>query len=283
MQIRNPSPVNTKVNQSGQGLVEYVLLLFVIAALATTLSVALKPVKEKIDFILADYIYCLIDEGELPAFGGESTITDCQKEFSGKMDAINSKSNSSKSAQNENDANEKDSNKDKNKNAKNDDGSSGRNGSYAASQASITNSRNFRPKSTNADQDGATAAQTSGQNDPNAGNSKLLKVGPATTIIIVREKKLSVGLAGLVEEEREKLKKREKKISHAATVEEAGIENKSKKLIVKPPERKIADADLESPPWDMGRILRILIIIAIIVALVLFVGGQLVQINRSME
>ncbi|MFN7453994.1 MAG: hypothetical protein ACK5RO_04975, partial [Pseudobdellovibrionaceae bacterium] len=55
-----------------------------------------------------------------------------------------------------------------------------------------------------------------------------------------------------------------------------------KKMVVKPPTQKIIQSEAE---FDLGfgKIFRIAIIVAIILALLFFIGGQALQISKSMQ
>ena len=57
---------------------------------------------------------------------------------------------------------------------------------------------------------------------------------------------------------------------------------KAKKLIIKPPERKVASTD-DDKPWSFAEYLKYGLIIIIVVALLLFLFGQMAQISKSME
>ncbi len=64
--------------------------------------------------------------------------------------------------------------------------------------------------------------------------------------------------------------------------EEFGPDQKSKKFIMKAPERKVANAD-DDKPWSFSEYFKYGLIILIIVAIVLFLLGQMAQISKSME
>lgn len=282
MDLIIPRPVPFKSKQSGQGITEYLLIIFFVAALASIVAVAMKPVKEKVDFVLGDYLYCLIDEGELPSLGGESTVSECQKEFSAKMSEIKnsaSANNSKNGDENGSDA-KKNSNKSSSNRGSSGSGSQGGDNGGYSSGARIGRARNFKPEPTSADAGVASAANSGAST-----NGKVLKVGPAPSIIFVRApRERAVGLNGLLDIERDKLQKRQQKIAKAGSLDEFGISpQKAKKFNVKPTVRKVSSDEIEAPGWDFGKIFRILIIVAIIIALVIFVGGQMAQISKSME
>ncbi len=68
-----------KLNQQGQAVVEYALLLIVAVALAIALSRSFfQPVRKWTDFYLNTYIACLLDYGVLPE-SASTTASDCQR------------------------------------------------------------------------------------------------------------------------------------------------------------------------------------------------------------
>jgi hypothetical protein len=64
--------------------------------------------------------------------------------------------------------------------------------------------------------------------------------------------------------------------------EENSDPRKVKKLIIKPVDRKIASTE-EDKAWSFSDYLKYGIIIIILIGLFLFLGGQFLQISKSME
>ena len=90
-----------------------------------------------------------------------------------------------------------------------------------------------------------------------------------------------MSVSDLSEDERKKIKKQEPKVPRIV----ASGENFSKvkqKFIVKPPPAKVF-LDKEDEPFSLGNIFRILFIVAIVVVLVLLIGGQALQLSKSWE
>ena len=83
--------------------------------------------------------------------------------------------------------------------------------------------------------------------------------------------------------ERERIKKREEKVNKVAKVSEDGDSRSGRKLTVNPELRTRVEAEVASEGFSFGKIFRLLIIIFVAIALILFVGGQLAQISKSME
>jgi hypothetical protein len=90
----------------------------------------------------------------------------------------------------------------------------------------------------------------------------------------------SQGIAGVIALEKEKLERRQGRIRTLAAAN--AEKSKSKKLVIKPQERKVAEASSEEG-WSFGQFFRIVLIVMMIVAIVLFIGGQVFQISKGMD
>ena len=287
---RNPISARGSSHESGQGVVEYILLLFFVAAIASILAVALGPVKKQIDFMLADYFYCLIDEGELPGQGDQSS-SECQQEFSNAATNLASGTKRSETNNNNKSENQEKSSPNTEKSTSSDSqrnrrsGQDGSDGGAAGpiklagannNASSNQNSRSRTPPGlSNADGSG-------GSNSRNQGNNYLS--GASAQIIVLSNKNVQAsGLSGLLDEERKRIERRDRKVVVGSADEGTGGSRKAKRLLIKPIERKVAEDDSAANGFSFGKIFRIIFIIAIIIAIVMFVGGQLAQINKSME
>lgn len=70
------------------------------------------------------------------------------------------------------------------------------------------------------------------------------------------------------------------RISQVESSSDSSLRQRS--VLLTPPERKIAAAD-EDEAWGIGTWLRYLVIAAIIIAIVLLIGGQILQVSKSWE
>lgn len=287
---RIPISARGSSHESGQGVVEYILLLFFVAAIASILAVALGPVKKQIDFMLADYFYCLIDEGELPGQGDQSS-SECQQEFSNTASALSTgskrseaKNDSKAQTQEKSSTNaEKSTSTDTRRNRRSgQDGSDGGAGgpirlAGANNNANSNQGSRSRTSSAPSNIDGS-----GGNSSKNQGNNYLS--GASAQIIVLSNKNVQAsGLAGMLDEERKRIERRDRKVVVGSADEGSGGSRKAKRLLIKPIERKVAEDDSATNGFSFGKIFRIIFIIAIIIAIVMFVGGQLAQINKSME
>jgi hypothetical protein len=94
------------------------------------------------------------------------------------------------------------------------------------------------------------------------------------------QKSRAIGLTGLTEAEKKEL---EKKADGTGNILATGgtINLPKKKLAVKPPPPKETVA--EDKPFTLGNFIRYLFIAALVIALVIFIGGQALQMSKSGE
>jgi len=61
------------LNNSGQAIIEYVLMLIISVSLILTLVTQIfKPMEKYMQAFMGDYVQCLLETGALPSFGGDS-------------------------------------------------------------------------------------------------------------------------------------------------------------------------------------------------------------------
>lgn len=269
----NTVPTQKIRNQKGQGIVEYILLVVIIISFALAISARLfKPINEWAKNYIGDYIYCLLDEGELPGLGGEETIDECDKGFeaftvAGGRGAKEGEGNNTRGGTNAR--------------------GSGRSGSGDVVSAQRRGRRgsalgegfdnNSGGKNTVIDL-GSSSSSNQRNNrfytNYNSGSSAPPKYVQA------------YGLSGLMEREAARIQKREEKITTVAKTDtpQSFVRGRAKKILIDPPKaRKSQDSDFGEVSMPWGEWLRTLLIIVIIVVLVLFIAGQMMQISKSME
>lgn len=255
-------------NNHGQGIVEYILLIVVVIMIATALSLRLfKPANEWMKNYIGDYIECLLDQGELPSLGGAETVSDCDLNHepftvSDGRAPKNSGVNSTGANQNS-----------RNRGA----------GGYAGS-GPIGRRSNIGAGMDGA-QDKAKPAVTAldgGIQSKRQTYYGSYSGGMSSQKHVESQYK---GFAGIMEHEREKIKKREEKISAVGKTENLGSNTKGIRKAI-PYEAKLGktrDVDFPDADWSLGSLVRTLLILLIIIALVLFLAGQLAQMNKSLE
>lgn len=265
-------PVLKKLNQKGQGIVEYILLIVIIIAMALAISARLfKPFNDWAKNYIGDYIYCLLDEGELPSLGGEDTIEECDKGF----DAFTAGSGRPPSSNGENSSSRTNSSRSGRAGAGDVVSAQRRGRSGSALGEGFDNGGGGRNNVVDLGSAGPSS-QRSNRFYTSYGSGSS---GPQRVVQYY-------GLTGLMAQEAERIKKREEKITTVARTEtqQGFARGKAKKILIDPPKPRAAvDPDFgdTSIPW--GEWLRSLLIIVIIIVLVLFIAGQMMQISKSME
>ncbi len=269
-----------KRSSRGQGTVEFTLVLVVSVALVLALSAKIyKPFGEYAKSYMSDYLACLLDRGILPKLGSD----DDQCSESLKLSASNPLAPKSGSGAGANSGSGSQADKDKNKknSATQDEMSSSRSGG---------GSNNVVGPSVRNSGRGSKGADAAGIND-----GKSVEVGSAALPASKYYKFVNhgggyeqgkviqaQGMGGLLAAEKEKLKRRESKVSKAGTLETSDDIGKPKKLVIKPPERKIA-VEKEDEPWSFSKLIRFAIIAMILIAIFVFLSGQALQISKSWE
>lgn len=266
--------------EKGQATVESVLLIAVTVIIAISLMFTFyQPLNKWLDNYMGSYLTCLIDVGELPNLGSGNE-GQCDAEYEkftlgeGRPPTPGSGgSSSSGSNDRDNDGRQR-------------SGSSGsENGGGsgpAGRRISQSQTRGFPTNGTGAD--GAASSKESRQEVPEE-LSQTTYFRAQTKITVEAQGRVkripATGVTGLLKEEKEK---REREAARTQTVDVGSDtqSTKSKKFIVKQPERKIA-AEEEDEPWNIGRIMRWALIILLILAILMFIGGQVLQITKSME
>lgn len=273
-------------NNRGQALIEYVLILIITVSLVLALiSQIFKPFGQFIDSYMGSYVGCLLEYGELPTLGSSDPAqadedSECNKKFAeGSLTGGRPPKGAGNSASSaDGSVNSKSSN------SSSSDSGGGSGGSYAGSN-SRGGSRYINP--------GRRASVGVGEGNAAQGSQKVVEIASdgsggnsffgsnRSSRTIVRERKsMAIGIAGLTEAERKKL---EKKTSGggATMVIAEGPAPAPKKTLLKPPEVKAALPEEE--PLTVGNFIRYLFIAALVIALVIFIGGQALQMSKSYD
>lgn len=277
-------------SERGQAALEYVLMLVIIVALLIGLtSQIIKPMDAFIKNYMGSYVQCLLEMGELPSVGSEdTTVADegCNTRFQAGTWANGRPPNGSGGGGSSGSGSG--SNKDGSGSGSGSDGSGGSGsgssgGTYAGSQSrggSRFINRGRRPSSGVESGGGAQgkvveiALEGGGSGGFFRGSSGG-SYGPRPV------KTRSVAISGLTEAERKKLEKKSNGEGKASIVTGESLTPPVKKLAVKKPPAQTFEKEEE--PFTIGNFIRILFIVAIILALVVFLGGQALQMSKSFE
>jgi Cobalamin biosynthesis protein CobN and related Mg-chelatases len=273
--------------QSGQALIEYVLILIITVSLVLMLMTQIfEPFQKFIQSYMGDYVSCLLETGELPSLGSDDTTAadeGCNKQFenaswtkgrpatgSGSTSTGSSSDSSSSSSSSSSDSDSS--------------SSSGSSNSRYAGSNSRNGSRYFNtPQSRSSGLDGQ--AQGDGKTVEialdNGGGGSFFS-GNNSSVAIRQQRKVSyVPVTGLTEAEKKKVQKKEESKATVLPTGD-GVGKPAKKTAVKKPEPK-PEFEAEEKPFTIGNFIRILFIAAIIIAIVIFIGGQALQMSKSME
>jgi hypothetical protein len=266
--------------QSGQSLVEYVLLILITVAILSIAGARLfKPIAKWMDFYMNDYTYCLLDSGELPQFAGGHP-EDCEKLASENGFAANGGGGKGGAGSGkESEFGESSSSKSGDKSGRGSQSRGGR-GQRQAKRGgvSFTTSRSS--------QDGKGAADATSEGDEDGGGRRTRILGGINTSggRLQRQRVKSSYLSKMFEVEAKKAKKREEKISLVVPSESEGMGSAPSRLAIKPPAPRTVAQDTElDGSFDFGGMIRTILIIGVILVIVFVIGSQLNTISKSME
>lgn len=282
-------------NNYGQAVIEYTLMLVVTVSFVLALSMQIfKPFGEFISNYMGKYVGCLLEYGELPTLGSElpsgpDDDSECNKKFApasaangrpprdsrGEGGEGNSSSSKSSSASTSNSSDD----------SKDGPSSSGVNSGTYAGSASRGGGNNIiynRRPSTGID--GGSSGGPSGKVIEIAldggGTSTFFKTSSGGSYGRQMEKSRYIPISGLTESEKMKLQKKAEGGARLSVPSE-GLAPAPKKTAVKKPEVKTIIP--EDEPLTIGNFMRYILIAAIVIALIVFLGGQALQMSKSFE
>lgn len=265
----------------GQATVESVLLIAITVIIAISLMATFyQPLNAWLDNYMGKYLTCLIDVGELPNLGSGSE-GQCDADYEkftlgeGRPPTDGTGGGSSGSGNDRDNDGRQRSNSSSSSN-------NGGGGGPAGRRIAPSSSRGFPTNGTGAD--GAASSKETRQEVPEE-LSQTSYFRAQTKITVEAQGRVkripATGVTGLLKEEKEK-REREAARTQTVDVNSDAQPSAAKKFIVKQPERKVA-AEEEDEPWNIGRIMRWALIILLILAILMFIGGQVLQITKSME
>ncbi|MGE5085278.1 MAG: hypothetical protein ACM3MG_03195 [Bacillota bacterium] len=277
-------------NNRGQAVIEYVLLLIISVSLVLMLVYQIfKPMQNFVQGFMGDYMACLLETGELPAFGGtdasatKAADLGCSAKFnnitgnssgasgagSGSGSDSSSASAASKASSRGNDSGS---------------GSSSSGGGYAGSSSRNGSRYLTSSRRGSSGVDGSSSAQGGKVVEialDGGGSGGFFKGSNGGGYIGQGRKITSVGVTGLTDTEKKKLEKKAMGAKNAV-VASGEFGTPPKKISVKKPEPKREIAS-EDEPLTIGNFIRYLFIAALVLALVIFIGGQALQMSKSGE
>ncbi len=271
--IENKKSILAK--ESGQALVEYILLISISVALVLAFATQFyKPLGSWMQNYMGEYLQCLLDYGELPTMGSVGVDGECAQSFkplsaSGGRPPIKNKNKNASGGINSDSASDND--KSKGNKTSFTSGSAGRSRSMVVAGG--------------AGADGKNGSSGEKQVIEKLSDSQFEKFRSKdkTTILSQNTTTQSQGTFAISSSQRTAVREQEKYIKlKPGEIELADGNGKNKRLILTPPEKK-QDSKEEGFEWNFGQYLKFALILAIIIAIVLFIGGQILQISKSME
>ncbi len=257
-------------SQSGQGLVEYLLVLVVaVAIILGGLYQLNSAFKAWANNYFGDYLSCLLETGELPTIGGspgDSGI--CEQFFQAfTWDAGRPARESGPSGEKSAEGNGRGSSER--------GGGGGGGGGQVRSGGSGSGgfTRRFSPSARGGKK--ISSGGSTGNTDASG------YVGGYSTVQRPQNRAQKTKLDNKFAFERQGDRDPSRKVATAARKGEEGGNKGSIKL--KPKGIKNATAAAADTEFSIGNFIRILIIVCIILALLLFIGSQVVQISKSMD
>ncbi|WP_413582980.1 hypothetical protein [Bdellovibrio sp. HCB288] len=267
----------------GQAVIEYVLILVITVSLILMLiSQIFKPFQAFVQSFTGDYLACLLETGELPKLGQESDM-ECKFSFQN----VSGEFKNNPSSANSNSSNSESSSKDAEKSKSSSSSSSGSSGgsTYAGSQSRNRGSNYIsrsRTPSSGIDGSGQQSGKVVEIALEGGGAGGYFQSNNGGYSVQVGRRVASVPITGLTDDERKKLEKKANAGSKTTAVQSDGFAPQKKKIAVKKPEPKI-DLPKEEEAVTFGNFIRWLFIAALIIALVIFLGGQALQFSKSGE
>lgn len=272
-------------NQKGQGFTEYVLLMVITVSLVLALATQVyQPFNKWLKSYMGNYVQCLLDAGELPNLsytGSQESL--CPNEGFSFKDGVPLRTPPPRAPTriSENTTVEKFSGRNSSSSSGS-DGSSGRSRSNYSSDSNGNGPRMKNSRGMGVDGGESTGNQTVVEN-PNPGNGYMKISGIGGMFGNSNRRSVSAdGLGGLLEERRKKEKEREPKTFKVAEVDTEGMAGKPRKLRLKSTERKVASIE-QDQPWSFAQYLKWAVILMLLLAIILFLVGQAMQISKSME
>jgi hypothetical protein len=265
---------------SGQALIEYVLILIITVSLVLALvAQVFKPMQTFVQNYMGDYVQCLLETGELPSFGyadAEIIYLCCAAKFGAASWNKNATAGSSSGSGTDKSATPATSSSS--------DSSSGSSGGSTYAGSASRNGRSYFSAPRSAPRgvgSGGTNSKVVEIALDGGGAGGFFKGSTGGGYTAPARKVRAVGMTGLSEDEKKKLVKKADGGGKTIKLSD-GRMPASKKTLVKKPAAK-ADFVAEDEPMTIGNFIRFLFIAALVIALLLFIGGQALQMSKSFE
>lgn len=259
-------------NQRGASLVEYMLLMVVTLALVKLLSTSFaQPMNKFLNAYMGSYVQCLLEFGELPSLGGETTTGECNARFEPATLADGRPQKSEISA-----SNPPPSERLQDKGSQAEVRQANRTGLGGGSTPSR---HHFNANA------GVESANTSGKKvvidlNEDSGSKFFTPSASSSSSSVFQTREGKISRRDLSEFEVEQLNKEQTRRSSAKSSETTLVNQKNKKYTVEPPpKRNIASTEDEG--FTFGNFLRWIILAILILFVLIFLGGLLMQFSQA--
>lgn len=266
------------------------MLIISVSLVLALMSQIFQPFGDFISNYMGKYVGCLLEYGELPSLGSEGVVEEdpeCSKRFAPGTLAEGRPPVNQNGPGSEGSGSGGSSSSDGSTDGSGSSGSSSRQGgtgTYAGSASRRGGSSFLRPPRQ------APPGIESGE----GANQKVVEIAlegqgsggffqsqrTSTSYVGPGRRTGYVAITGLTESERKKLEKKQEGTARIIASDES-FAPAPKKMAVKKPEPKAVE--VEEEPMTIGNFIRIIFIAAIIIALVIFVGGQALQMSKNFE
>lgn len=265
-------------SQSGQALVEYILLVVVSISLILALANQLyKPFNKWLENYMGAYLQCLLDAGELPSLGYTAEEAICNTDKFEPATVLGGRPPSDGRGPTGGEGNPD--------NSPNRPSSSAGSGSSNGSGGS-SSSRQLGFQTGTGGADGAAAGTSEAEGEgasEGRSSTRFFRAGATGYNQIGANKTFQYeAITGAMAAERAKQVKKSEQSRTVASASDLSSEKRGAKFRVEPPPPKAQEVTSD-PPWSIGKWLRMVIIVMIIVAAILFLVGQFSQLSKSME
>lgn len=282
---------NKHKGQSGQATIEYVLMLVISVGLVLMLMMQLfTPMQKFLDNYMGLYVQCLLEYGELPSFGGESVVTE-DSECNAKFESFSGgngrppKNGSGSGSDSEKADGSKDGSGSSDGSAVGSSGGGsggggGGGGSSYAGSASRGGGRVIRTSRGTRGMDSGGDGKTVEIALDGGGGGGYFTSNNGNRIVVVKKSR-AIAMDRIPESVKKKLEKDKNGGKSAIIAVDSGVgESKPKAFALKPPEKKV-QIEEDKTEFSIGNTLRIIFIVCIVLVIVIFVGGQFLQMSKS--
>lgn len=267
-------------DQHGQAIVEYVLVLVVVVAIASLfLAKLIRPLDQYLQGSLGSYVQCLLETGELPTLGSDETTA--ASECGSVMAAVKGDFSSSVAAQaklnnGESDPDGKNKNKSGNSQANSSATKSSSGGTYAGSA-----SRRGGNRITRAGEGSEGLEGNPDQQEGSKSNSSTFRPPIQTQQNSENRTKVTeIPYDRLPDRLKRQLEEKQKVKNVGEVTSDGSAGSGPKRIPVSIPEKK--EKKVESDlGFELGNYMRYFLIAAIIVIILLVVGGQMYSLSKE--